>query len=181
MVNATVAVVCLAIAIIIEWRGWGGGKSAAAPSGGDGDGKGKKGPTVAKGWNWGPRVGAIMLLTFGYAAFTGGAVVRWTRGAVQWAATTGGHIATAATTPGLGHGVAVAIPWLLTAGLAVIWLAALLPNRVAGDKMTWGLAWAGMFIPGLIATIPGPVGRTFVATFGWIATHTAAGVSAVIR
>lgn len=131
----------------LEWVAWGQGR-----------------------FNWGPRLGALLLLVFGQVAFKATVVGGW----LTWAVDELAHWLDVAATYLLGatagDAVSYLVHWLPAALLAAYWLAALLPGQVLKERMTWRLAWAGMLIPTFVGAIPGPAGQFFDWTFGMLAS-----------
>lgn len=142
----------LALAGAVEWVKWGQGKL-----------------------NWGPRLGALLLLLFGQVAFTGTLVGDWLRTGINdvagWLDTWTAYLLGAQA----GSAVAYLFHWLPAALLGGFWIAAMLPGKVFQERMTWRLAWAGVFLPPLVSAIPGPAGQFLT----WV-VHTAAGIGAAI-
>jgi hypothetical protein len=139
----------LFVAMGIEWTNWGQGR-----------------------FNWGPRVGALLILVMGQVAFRGTILGEWLRRGVDWLA----HWADAAFTWALGglagDAISYLIHWLPAALLGAYWLAAMAPGRLFGERMTWRLAWTGLLLPTFLSAVPGPAGNlletiiTAAATLG---------------
>lgn len=125
-------------------------------------------------FNWGPRMGALLLLVFGQIAFTGNVVGSWLRQGVSllagWADTGVSYLLGS----GAGNAVAYLIHWLPAALLGFYWLAAMSPWGFK-ERMTWRLAWAGLLLPAFITAVPGPAGHFLSWIFGLL-TDLGAGI-----
>jgi len=71
----------------------------------------------------------------------------------------------------IGEAVGSAAPWIIGAVLCVIWIAAILPDRIVPDKIDWQAMWWGIAIPMLVLTVPGRMGEILssavIAASGW--------------
>ena len=132
VVDLAIAVPLFALGAFIAWRGWGQGK-----------------------WNLGPRAAAVAILSASTAVATL---------LSGWAATISGWLANLATQLASGIGqpqvgtvlryVLINAPWLIGAGILALWVAAIIPAKLAKETMTWTIAFAGLAIPALLLTAP---------------------------
>lgn len=153
-----VPLTALFTALGLEWVSWGQGR-----------------------FNWGPRVGALLLLVFGQVAFTGTLVGGWLKTAIDWVAGWLDVGATFLLGAKAGDAVGYLAHWLPAALLAAYWLAALLPGQAFKERMTWRLCWAGMFIPPFVHAIPGPAGHFFDWIIGVLASVGAAIITSLFH
>lgn len=125
----------LFVAMGLEWTNWGQGR-----------------------FNWGPRLGALLILVMGQVAFAGTILGDWLRAGIGWIA---GWLDVAFTYllgPAFGDAAAYLIHWLPAAILGAYWIAAMLPGKLFGERMTWRLAWTGLLLPTFLTAVPGPAG-----------------------
>ena len=150
-----VVLVLVALAYLLHWRGWGKGK-----------------------WNLGPRIAALAVISAGipFAA---------TVGAWVQATSNGIGVFLINVLAGFGHpevnplikAAATEGPWIIGVFLLIVWLLALLPG--VSEAMTWGLAWSGFFLAGLLTLAPMALrapGTTIVMGIGGAVQQFAAGL-----
>lgn len=124
------------VALGLEWTSWGQGR-----------------------FNWGPRLGAILMIVMGQVAFAGTLIGDWLRTGIHWVAGWADVGVTYVLGTNAGDAVGYLVTWLPAALLGAYWLAAMLLDRWFKERMTWRLAWLGLFLPAFISAIPGPAGN----------------------
>ncbi len=145
-VSVTVAIVLVALASVLHWRGWGLGA-----------------------WRGGPRVAALALITVGWA-------ISGAAGPVFRTLAHGVGVFSAGLVQSMGHpgpsGMLTAIgangAWIVGLGLFAVWVLALLPG--VSEAMTYPIAWAGLAIPGLLVVAPEGVRRPTMQIIGAVGT-----------
>ena len=142
-------VVIIAAVILIHWRQHGLGK-----------------------WRGGPRIAAIGLIAVGWAAI--GVVAPLGKASShdlgQFVASLVGNPTATPWITLIGDNGS----WLIGVALAYVWFRALFPG--VSETMGYGLAWAGILVPGLVLTGP----AIFVKTGGMIFGAVATGVSHLV-
>jgi hypothetical protein len=142
----------LFVAMGLEWTSWGQGR-----------------------FNWGPRVGALLILVMGEVAFRGTFIGQWLARALaelaHWVDVAFTYVLGAAA----GNAAANLIHWLPAALLGAYWLAAMIPGRLFKERMTWRLAWTGLLLPTFLPAVPGAAGSFLTTVF-----TAAAGLGAAI-
>lgn len=153
-----VPLTALFTAMGLQWVSWGQGK-----------------------FNWGPRLGAILLLVFGQVAFAGTLLGGWLTQGVNWFAGYADQGVAYLLGSAAGSAVGYLVHWLPAALLSAFWLAAMMLDRIFSERMTWRLAWVGMLIPTFVAAIPGPAGQFFNWIFGVLASFGSAIVTGLFH
>jgi hypothetical protein len=148
----------LFVAMGLEWTSWGQGH-----------------------FNWGPRLGAVLILVMGQVAFAGTILGTWLRAGIGGAAHWLDVGFTYVLGPAAGNAVAYLIHWLPAAILAAYWIAAMLPGKIFGERMTWRLAWTGLLLPTFLSAVPGPAGDLLSNVIGAAATAGAAIIGALFH
>jgi hypothetical protein len=137
----------LFLAMGIEFAGWGQGKL-----------------------NWGPRVGALFILVMGQVAFAGTFLGTWLRRGIDEVAHWAGVAVSYLLGGAAGSAIDYLVHWLPAAILGIYWIAAWIPGKWFGERMTWRLAWLGLLLPTFISAIPGPVGNLLGVVFAFAAS-----------
>ena len=78
----------------------------------------------------------------------------WLGNSLKWAVAQVNAISGAAGTAGLG----TAAVWIAWAALSIMWVLTLVPERWFGKSIPDWLSVGGIVLPGLAASIPGPLG-----------------------
>jgi hypothetical protein len=133
------------LAAFLEWAKWGLGR-----------------------FNWGPKIGSLFIIGFGYVAFAHTRVGEWVRSGIEWLAHWAGVGVSYVLGSGAGDAFAYLLHWLPAALLGAYYLAAMSPWWFK-ERMTWHLAWLSIFLPMFVPAIPGPAGNFFDWVFGLFA------------
>ncbi|MGL4745027.1 MAG: hypothetical protein ACRCYX_12515 [Dermatophilaceae bacterium] len=117
-----------------------------------------------------PRVDFALVRLAG-GAFMGAGLIGangWLGEAIDWAVQSMISLTDRVGVQALGEAVA----WVLAAGVGLLWVGAMLPDRICRyDPPTW-LIWSGLVAPALLTTVPGDLGEVLRQVTTWAGTAT---------
>jgi hypothetical protein len=117
-----------------------------------------------------PRIDFVLVRLAG-GAFMGAGLIGangWLGQAMDWAVQTMIDITDRVGAAALGEAVA----WVVAAGLGLMWVGAMLPDKLCKyDPPNW-LIWSGLVAPALLATVPGAIGDVLREVTTWAGTAT---------
>lgn len=117
-----------------------------------------------------PRVDFVVVRLAG-GAFMGAGLIGangWLGETIDWAVQTMISLTDRVGAQALGQAVA----WILAAGLGLLWIGAMLPDKLFRyDPPNW-LVWSGLVVPALVATVPGVLGDFLRRVTTWAGAAT---------